>query len=103
MRDLEMINNVVHSHKTSDILSSKTSSMRHTSNFVEEPGIVGSFGNNTMINGGGNVKTVNHNSNNVSLGSNCNFMMVNDAASSTTTVRPGSVRELHGNHSSRHN
>jgi hypothetical protein len=36
MRDLEMINNVVHSHKTSDVLSSKTSSMRQTGNFVEE-------------------------------------------------------------------
>lgn len=48
-----------------------------------------SYGGSNAVNGG--TKTVSHNSKNVSLGSNNNFM-INDAVSATT-VRPASVRD----------
>ena len=79
-----MINNVVHSHKTSDNISQKTSMMRQIGNFVEEKPL-----NYTASNNGG-TKTVSHNSNNISLGSNHNFTLNNDAISN---IRPASVRE----------
>ena len=76
-----MINNVVHSHKTSDHLSTKTSMMKQIGNFAEEKPL-----NYAMSNNGG-TKTVSHNSNNISLGSNNNFTLNNDP------IRPSSVRE----------
>lgn len=86
-----MINNVVHSHKTSDVMSSKTSTMRQIGNFVEEKPLSYAVSHN------GGAKTVSHNSNNISLGSNHNFTVINEPIS---TLRPSSVRENNNGHQS---
>jgi hypothetical protein len=57
MRDLEMINNVMHSHKNSNLDSSKTASVRHFGNVFEEAGA-------------GKMNLSNHTSNAMSLGGN---------------------------------
>ena len=75
-----MINNVVHSHKSSnvDISSSKTSSVRHLGNVFEE---------HTTLDQHQFTNPISHTSNNLSLGSSLNFHPERPGSSQDSVVR----------------